>query len=148
MEINGEHRFAAPRSAVFEALLDPVALQAAMPGCERFEEVGPGSFDVTIRVGISGLKGSYTGNVQVADRVEGESYRLVVGGSGKPGSLQGDATMVLSEDRGKTLVRYTGEVQAQGAIARLGSRLLSGAATLMIGQFFKNMENQVAQRIP
>ena len=147
MEISGEHRFNAPRAVVYQAMLDPNALQASMPGCERFDEVGPQSYDLTIRVGIAAIKGTYTGNVQVKDPVEDRSYRLVVGGSGKPGSVQGDAAMVLSDDGSGTLVKYTGEVKAQGAIARMGSRLLGGAAKLMIGQFFKGMEKQVEQRV-
>ena len=146
MEVSGEHKFPAPRQAVWQALLDPQALQASMPGCERFVEVGPNSYDLTIKVGIAAIKGTYTGNVKVADPVDGESYRLVVTGSGKPGSVQGDAKLVLSDDGPGTLVRYTGEVKAQGAIARLGSRLLGGAAKLMIGQFMKAMEKQVEGR--
>ena len=67
-------------------------------------------------------------------------------GNGKPGSVQGDAALILSDDGPGTLVRYTGEVKAQGAIARLGSRLLTGAAKLMIGQFMKAMERQVEAR--
>lgn len=146
MEISGEHRFAAPRATVYRALLDPAALKASMPGCERFEEVGPSSYDLTIRVGIAAIKGSYSGNVTVADPVENEGYRLIVGGSGKPGHVQGDAKLVLSDDGAGTLVRYAGEVKAQGAIARLGSRLLAGAAKLMIGQFMKAMEKHVEAR--
>ena len=146
MEVSGEHRFSAPREAVWQALLDPEALQASMPGCEKFEEVGERSYDLTIRVGIAAIKGTYNGNVKVADPLERESYRLVVNGSGKPGSVQGDAKMVLSDDGAGTLVRYTGEVKAQGAIARLGSRLLGGTAKLMIGQFMKAMEKQVEGR--
>ena len=146
MEVSGEHKFSAPRQAVWAALLDPQALQASMPGCERFEEVGKRSYDLTIKVGIAAIKGTYTGNVKVADPVDGESYRLVVNGSGKPGSVQGDAKLVLSDDGAGTLVRYTGDVKAQGAIARLGSRLLGGAAKLMIGQFMKGMEKQVEGR--
>lgn len=114
-----------------------------MPGCERFEEVGPDSYDLTIKVGISAIKGTYSGNVKVQDVNPESSYRLAVAGSGKPGSVQGGANMVLSADGTGTLVRYTGEVKAQGAIARLGSRLLGGAAKLMIGQFFKAMEKQL-----
>jgi carbon monoxide dehydrogenase subunit G len=38
-------------------------------------------------------------------------------------------------------------VKAQGALARLGSRLLGGAAKLMAGQFFKAMEQQVKERV-
>jgi carbon monoxide dehydrogenase subunit G len=146
MEVSGDHRFAAPRAAVYQALLDPKALQASMPGCERFEEVGPNSYDLTIRVGIAAIKGTYTGNVKVADPVENTSYRLIVSGSGKPGSVQGDATLTLSDDGSGTRVHYAGDVKAQGAIARLGSRLLGGAAKLMIGQFMKGMEKQVEGR--
>ncbi len=146
MEISGDHKFSAPRDAVWKAMLDPKALQASMPGCERFEEVGPNSYDLTIKVGIAAIKGTYTGNVKVADPLEGESYRLVVTGSGKPGSVQGDAKLSLSDDGAGTLVKYTGDVKAQGAIARLGSRLLGGAAKLMIGQFMKGMEKQVEGR--
>ena len=143
MEIAGEHRFNAPRALVYEMMLDPKILQGAMPGCEVFNEVAPESYDLTIKVGIAAIKGTYSGNVKVQDRNENEGYRLVVAGSGKPGSVQGDAVMVLTDDGAGTLVRYTGEVKAQGAIARLGSRLLGGAAKLMIGQFMKGMEKQI-----
>ena len=146
MEVSGDHKFSAPREAVWQALLDPKALQAAMPGCERFEEVAPSSYDLTIKVGIAAIKGTYSGNVTVADPVENESYRLVVQGTGKPGSVQGDAKLTLHDDGAGTLVRYVGDVKAQGAIARLGSRLLGGAAKLMIGQFMKGMEKQVQDR--
>ena len=139
--------FHAPKAAVWSALLDPAALQASMPGCERFVEVGPQSYDLTIAVGVGAIKGKYDCNVKVVDVVEGESYRLVVTGSGKPWSVQGDAKLVLADDgAGGTRVNYTGEVKAQGAIARMGSRLLAGTAKLMIGQFFKGMEKQVQQR--
>lgn len=143
MDIKGEYRFNAAPNVVWAKLLDPKALQASMPGCERFEEVGADSYDLTIKVGISAIKGTYTGNVKVQDVKPEDSYRLAVSGSGKPGSVHGDADMVLSPDGTGTLVTYTGEVKAQGAIARLGSRLLGGAAKLMIGQFFKAMEKQL-----
>jgi carbon monoxide dehydrogenase subunit G len=68
VEISGEHRFQAPRSAVWEALLDPQALQASMPGCERFEPTGPETYDITIKVGIAAIKGTYSGTVKVTDR--------------------------------------------------------------------------------
>jgi hypothetical protein len=146
MEVSGEHRFDAPREAVWKALLDPDALQASMPGCEEFKEVAPNSYDLTIRIGIAAIKGTYNGNVQVADPVERESYRLVVQGTGKPGRVQGDATLKLADAGEGTLVTYTGNVKAQGAISRLGSRLLGGAAKLVIGQFMDAMEQQVSKR--
>jgi carbon monoxide dehydrogenase subunit G len=128
-------------------LLDPDAIKASMPGCERFEPTGPETYDITLRVGIAAIKGTYTGTVQVTDRNPRDNYRLVVSGNGKPGSVQGDAVLSLSDEGANTVVHYSGGVKAQGAIARLGSRLLGGAAKLMIGQFFKAMEKQVSQRV-
>ena len=147
MEVTGEQHFNAPRQVVWEMLLDPRALRAAMPGCDKFQEVGPQTYDLTIRIGISAVKGTYSGNVKVSDAVAPDSYRLTVSGSGKPGSVHGDATMTLTDDGAGTLVRYVGDVSAQGAIARLGSRLLAGTAKLLIGQFFKGMEKQVGDRV-
>lgn len=146
MEISGDHRFDAPRGQVWAALLDPAALQASMPGCEEFRETAPGEYAVTIKVGIAAIKGTYSGTVKVADTQPEESYRLIVSGSGKPGSVQGDAVLRLADDGAGTKVSYTSEVKAQGAISRMGSRLLGGAAKLMIGQFMKGMENQVEER--
>ncbi|MEP6871777.1 MAG: carbon monoxide dehydrogenase subunit G [Anaerolineaceae bacterium] len=146
MEIAGQQQFNAPRDVVWKILLDPGALKGCIPGCEEFTEVATQSYKLVVRVGISAIKGSYDGTVKVADITAPDSYRLIVNGRGKPGSVQGDARMTLSDAAGGTLVSYTGEVKAQGAISRLGSRLLGGAAKLMIGQFFKAMENQVAQR--
>lgn len=148
MEISGEHRFDAPREAVYEALLDPVVLQATIPGCESFESTAPGTYAVTMKVGIAAVRGLYDGTVQVASESPPESYRLLVTGGGKTGNLQGDATMTLEERAGGTVVRYTAEMSAQGSIALLGNRVLTGTAKLLLGQFFKAMERQVRQRTP
>ncbi len=147
MEISGEHHFAAPRAAVWEALLDPDALKASMPGCEELKETGPDAYDVTLKVGIAAIRGTYTGTVQVTDQNPQESYRLLVTGAGKPGKVQGDAVLVLEDEGEGTVVRYRGDVKAQGALARLGNRLLGGSARLLVGQFFKAMDKQVEQRV-
>lgn len=147
LEISGEHRFAAPREVVWELLLDPQVLRAAIPGCEEFTQTAPDSYDLTLKVGIATIKGTYRGKVDVRDRQPTDSYRLVVEGSGKPGKVQGDAVLHLREEGSETVVTYGGDVKAQGALARLGSRLLGGAAKLMAGQFFKAMEQQVKERV-
>ena len=143
MEVSGEHRFAADRLTVWKCLLDPQSLKAAIPGCDELNETGPDAYALTIRVGIAAIKGTYQGSVSVADQVPHESYRLVVSGEGKPGGVQGDALMTLSESDSGTLLRYRGDVKARGAIARMGNRLLGGVANLMVGQFMKGMDEQV-----
>ena len=146
MEIEGEHHFDAPRALVWEFLLAPAALQAALPGVERFEETAPDSYDLTMRVGIASVRGTYDGRVEVTERVPLDSYRLQIDGSGKPGGAKADAVVELTEADGSTTVRYRANVQARGTIARLGGRLLGGVAQLLVGQFFKSIEQQVKER--
>jgi carbon monoxide dehydrogenase subunit G len=148
MELKGDHTFEADRQTVWDLMLDPEAIQNAIPGCESMVR-RPGErdlFDITVKVGLAAIKGTYTGTVEVADQVPGESYRLIAGGQAKPGKVEGSALMRLSDDGPNTRVVYTGEVKAQGAIARLGGRILGGASKLMIGQFFKGMDKQVQAR--
>lgn len=149
MDISGEHHFFAPREAVWERLLDPDAIRASIPGCERFDIIAPDSYDVTMRVGIGALKGSYSGHVDVSGRQEPYSFRIAAVGSGQKGKLQGDARLELRDGPGdgETTVRYSGDLRAQGGVARAGLLVLGGASKLLIGQFFKAMEKQVAAHI-
>ena len=63
-------------------MLDPGALSACLPGCERFEPTGDDSYDVVMRVGVAGISGRYTGKVTIADKRHGESFRMIVQGRG------------------------------------------------------------------
>ena len=121
-------------------------VERAMPGCERFEAAGPDSYDVTMRVGIAALRGAYRGKVRVTDQSEPSSYSLEMTGSGLTGGITGRADVVLSEDGARTLVRYRGDLTAQGALASLGLQMLSGSARILIGQFMKAMEKEIASR--
>ena len=146
MELRGEHRFSAPRSAVWELLLDPAALRDAIPGCEQFVEVGPASYDVTVKVGISAIRGTFSGNVTLSDAQPLHSYRLSASGGGRPGKVAGEATITLEDDGGGTLLAYVAEVKAQGTISRLGSRLVGGAAKMMARRFFDALEERIERR--
>ncbi len=63
-----------------------------------------------------------------------------------PGRVKGSAEISLRQDGDGTVVEYLANVAAQGALARLGNRLVGGAAKLLASQFFRSMEKQVANR--
>ena len=146
MEVTGEHVFYAPRDQVWAALLDPESLRNSIPGCESLTASGERRYDMALKVGIASINGSYTGTVSIEDVLPEDSYRLVVSGRGKPGAVSGDGKLDFIADGDRTRVHYVGAVTAQGAISRLGNRLLGGAARLLIGQFMKAMETEVARR--
>ena len=145
MEVHGEHRFAAPPDIVWLKLMDPDALRQTIPGCEELSQVGPDSYDMTVKLGISAIRGTYAGNVTMRDAEASSSYRLNATGGGKGGSVEGDAQITLTPDGDGTALRYVADVRARGPIARLGSRLVVSAAKMMAGRFFKAMDEHIQE---
>lgn len=146
MEIRGEHIVPATGSVVWELLLDPDVLRECLPGCERFEPVAPGEFAVTMRTGVSGLAAVFEGRVRIADEVPPTSYRLLMRGHAGRRRLTGQASLVLSDVPGGTLVRYRSEVRVEGALAQFGLSLFGGAAKPRISRFFEALDRLAARR--
>lgn len=145
MEITGEFRFESPRQVVWDRLMDSRALQTAIPGCTRFDETAPGTYSVTVKVSLAAITGTYEGTVRLADPRAPEAFRLEVDGSGKAGRVQAAADLTLAESDSGTMLSYRADIRPQGAIARLGNRLIASAGNLLIGQFFKSMEKQILE---
>lgn len=143
MKIEGTHTVAAPRQRVYQVMIDPAALAKALPGCERLEASAPDTFRLKMKLGLAALSGSYQGTVKLSQRRPPEHLRLTLNGRGPWGFAEGDGTLTLSEQDGKTSVRYEGEVRVGGMIASVGQRLLGGAARMVIGQFFQNLDREV-----
>ena len=91
MKIGGTYTISAPRQSVWDGLIDPAILKAAIPGAERFEETSPGKFEVEIGVGIGIIRGRFHGTVELTDLNPPSSQRLVMNGEGTVGvSKAGD----------------------------------------------------------
>lgn len=145
MEINGDYTFKAPIEKVWQIMMSRDALRKALPGCEKFEEVEPNIFDVTMKVGVASIKGTYNGRISIADIEEPQHYKLNVGGHGGSGFLNGEGIFDLEpkdEDGEKqTLVTYKGTANVGGTLAGIGSRMLSPVAKKLAGDFFKKMDS-------
>lgn len=147
MEVNGDYKFKASQDKVWKLLMDKTALQAALPGCERFEEVGDNEYEVTMKIGVASIKGVYNGKISMADMQEPTHYILKVEGAGGQGFLSGEGIFDLSEegegDKLKTVVNYKGSANVGGTLAGIGARMLQPVAKMMAGNFFKAMEKQL-----
>ena len=142
MELTGEHTFAAPRERVWAFLLDPAMLQQCLPGCQKLEQIGPDEYTATMQIGISMIRGTFTGRVKISDKEEPERYRMLVEGSGPQGQVSGEGTLELIEQDGQTLVRYHGQANVRGTLARVGARMIQPAAKTIVGQFFGCLESK------
>lgn len=146
MELSGEHTFSAPRETVYSFLLDPETLKSCLPGCEKLEEVGEDEYQATMRIGIGMIKGTFTGKVKISDKQEPSSYRMLVEGKGPQGQVSGDGALELIEQDGGTLVKWSGDANVRGTLARIGSRAIKPAASSIVGQFFSCLESKASSQ--
>ena len=146
MELAGEHTFNLPREKVWQFLLDPEVLKASLPGCEKLEAVGEDEYVATMKIGISFIRGTFSGKVKITDKNAPESYKMAVEGTGPQGQVSGIGTLELVENGDATIVRYKGDANVRGALARVGARMIQPAAKTIVGQFFDRMEKEAAAR--
>ena len=142
MKLEGTHLFDAPQQRVWEVLNDPEALQRHMPGCESLKSVGEDEYEAVLSIGVAAIKGTYVARLRVADKDPPNGYSLRVEGSGKPGFVKGEGRVTLSEQDGKTELRYSGELNIGGVIARIGSRMMGSVAGRMTRRFFEDLGNE------
>jgi len=148
MKIKGEHTFSAPRTAVWEALMDPEVLAQALPGGEKLEKVGENDYKAALKVKVGPVQGRFDGSIELSDIVELESYHMAVSGQGVPGFVKGGGDLVLSDsDDGTTHMAYTGDVQVGGKIAGVGQRLIDTTARSLIRQGLQALDLQIQARV-
>lgn len=70
---------------------------------------------------------------------------MEVEGSGPQGQVSGSGTLELIMQDNQTTVRYNGEANIRGTIARVGARMIQPAARQIVGQFFGCLESKAAQ---
>lgn len=147
MKIATSSQLAAPATVVFSALTDPAILQRAIPGCESLVATGEDDYSATLKVGVAGLKGTYTGTAEIRDKQPPESLRLSFAGKGGPGFVRGSAAVRLAaEGASTTRIACDVDVQVGGLIAAVGSRLVEAAARKLADDFFANLAREISAR--
>ena len=145
MKIEGTHEIKAPRERVYALLTDREVLRRCIPGCESLEKIEENAYGATLKAGVGMVKGTFKGNVKLAEMRPPEHYRLAVDGKGGPGFVKGTGDFDFEEQDGATLIRYAGEMQVGGTIAGIGQRMIQGAAKMMAARFFTALEAEVLQ---
>ena len=143
MKLAATYAFRAPRERVFTALTEPAILQRCIDGCEKMEKTGEDSYDVHLKIGIAGIKGSYVGKIRIDEKAPPESFTLRVEGKGAPGWVKGTARIRISPKGEGSELQCESEGQVGGVIAAVGSRLVDAAAKKMLDEFFRKLGEQL-----
>ena len=149
MKVSGEHRFTHSCHEVWQALLDPAALSATLPGARRLEPTGPDEYVISVDVGVGSVKGTYDGTFALSDKVEREACTVRATASGRPGSVTAVARMRLADgDNGHAVMTYEADADVTGPLAGVGQRLMGAAARRTTGQFLQALDDYITTPTP
>eukprot|EP01031_Cornospumella_fuschlensis_P003567 gene3567-4444_t len=136
--MNGERHIAAPRELVWQALNDPEALKAAIPGCESLEKLSDTDLTAKLAIKIGPMAAKFSAKVKLENLNPPASYTISgEGNGGAMGFAKGGADVALEEvSPTETILRYSVKAQVGGKMAQLGARLIDSTAKQMADQFF------------
>ncbi len=141
----GEVVLSAPAAEVWRRLVEPNELAAIVPGCRKLEQDGPDRYSAEVLIGVGGIRGIYSARIEIRDKREGESLRLLGTASGALGFGTGEGFVTLAgEPDGRTRLRYRYEASVGGKVAAVGQRMLGTVTRLLIAQFFRALERRIA----
>ncbi|MEM1019723.1 MAG: carbon monoxide dehydrogenase subunit G [Pseudomonadota bacterium] len=137
MEMSGEQQIAAPKQTVWDALNDPDTLKACITGCQTLEKTTETHLEASVKAAVGPVKATFKGEVDLENIDPPNSYTLSgQGKGGAAGFAKGSADVALEENADGTLLRYTVKANVGGQLARIGSRLIDGAAKKYADEFF------------
>ena len=150
MKFGGEHTVPARRERVWEALNDPAALEACIPGVRELEKRSGNEFAATVQARIGPVRASFRGAVTLSELDPPNSYRISGEGTGgAAGFVRGGARVRLEDaPGGATRLAWEAEAQVGGKLAQVGSRLVGGAAKRLASEFFDALSERVAAEAP
>ena len=136
MKLTGSYKLNLKKEGIWKALNDPNILKQCIPGCENFDKINNTHFSVTATNQIGPMNATFSGDVNLSNIKENESYTLSGEGQSSVGFANGSAKVKLLEQDGVTTLNYEVDVNVGGKIAQLGSRLINGVAKKMSDYFF------------
>jgi uncharacterized protein len=137
MKVSGSATLHAPVERVYAALNDPAVLVRTIPGCERLERAGEDAYKLTVTAGVASVRGTYAGDVRIADQRPPQAFTLRASGAGAPGTVAADVQVRLAPgDDGTTVLSYDADAVVGGMIGGVGQRMLAGVAKRTAGEFF------------
>jgi carbon monoxide dehydrogenase subunit G len=145
MKISGTSSLDSTVDQVWQAIHDPAVLARCLPGCESLTVVGEDRYAMTVTAGVAAIKGTYTGEVALADQDAPSALTMKASGAGAPGTVDADVRVRLSPAvGGGTDLVYDADASVGGSIGGVGQRMLAGVTKKMAGQFFSALDADIA----
>lgn len=146
MDISGSRHIPAPPAAVWAGLGDPAILKACIAGCERLDKTADDGFEGVVSAKVGPLKGAFEGRLTVISAEAPRRCALALEAQDpKAGGGRASGEVTIEDAEGGSTLSYTGEVEAEGKIGQLGSRLVTGFARTTIDGFLARFAELAAE---
>ena len=144
MNLDGSAVLHGDRERVWSVITDPAVLARTIPGCVALEQVGDDEYRMDVLVGVGAIKGTYAGQVRLADQKRPESYVMHASGAGAPGQVKAVVNIELADSAsGETTLTYSADAVIGGPVAGVGQRMITGVAKRMAAQFFAAVDEEL-----
>lgn len=146
MNITGKHTFEVSRDVLWNYLMDPEVLAKITPGETALELLGDDAYKSTSTIKIGPVKGTFSGKLEVVEKLAPDSFILRMDQQSKIGNGQADVKMLLqSLSDTQTELSFDGKAKLSGLIARTGQRVLSGVANSITKEVFASLEKHIEE---
>ena len=147
MNLDGSAVLHADPERVWAVITDPAVLARTIPGCESLQQVGDDEYKMNVTVGVGAIRGTYAGDVRLADKEHPRSYVMHASGAGGPGNVRATVTINLEPHGDGTALTYSADAVVGGPVAGVGQRMISGVAKRMAGQFFSAIDDELSGKV-
>ncbi|WP_245961253.1 molybdopterin cofactor-binding domain-containing protein [Neopusillimonas maritima] len=142
MNMSGSVDLEAPPQQVYDVLLDPQALARVVPGCHSLTQVADNHYQAEVTLGVGLVKARYVAEIRLSELDPPHSLSLGGSGVSSLGSAEGEGRVRLEPHEGGTRLHYDYGVSVNGKVAAVGSRMLEGAARIVLRQLFEQLGRQ------
>ena len=98
MHLEGSHQLAASPEAVWKLLNDPDVLAKLTPGLAELKpQEKEDSYEAVFQIKMGPINSGFKGTLEVRDKSEPLSYRLVIGVKGRIGTVDAEGTIALAD---------------------------------------------------
>jgi carbon monoxide dehydrogenase subunit G len=150
MELESSFSVVAPIDVVWKVLMDFDRVASAVPGAEILNRLSDDALQVGMKVKLGPVTLQYKGLVNIKE-IDVSAHRAVFDGKAQEtrgqGTVDGSATLALSETDGTTTGSVHAELSLSGKAASMGKSIINSVTEQMVGLFAKNLQAMVLEDI-
>lgn len=143
MKLTGTQQFSASSETVYNAILNPDVLKAAIPGATNVTYTDPNTLLVELTTPLPGLKGPYGLAVAVANRQPNNKVDLKVQRSGRAGTIDATCSVTITDNAQGAVVAYDLDATLSGVVAIADNIVGKPIVNNALKSFFSNLEKAV-----